>query len=545
MAWSDPPAAALAATTLINDLDLRLIDPDGVVFQPYVLNAGSPANVATTGNDNVNNSEMVDGLAKAGTWIVTVTGSSVPSGPQQYTLITPEDAVEGNLPPNADANGPYVVDEGSIIALDATGSTDPDGDAMTYAWDFNADDAFDDAVGATPDFGPLGDNDVVTVEVRVTDEHGAFDDDTAIVTVLNVPPDVLIDGAQTTTIDEGDILDVIAGFTDPGWLDTYSATIDWGTGAFDPGTVDVTVSGPPEDVGTITGSHQYGDNGLFTITVTVTDDDGGAGSDNFALTVDNVDPTATIDESGTVLVNGIPTFLASAGDPVDFEGRSTDPGSDDLDLSWDWDDGPPAPDVTTTYLVNPPALDPLPSPTVQPRDVTDAKTHAFDQACMYDVGFDAVDDDDGTGDDSVSVLIVGNADLVRSSGYWYQQYRLGNAQMIDDVTLDCYLEIVDFVSNVFDEETNTSTIQKARNVLKKTHPMESALDRQLLAAWLNFANGAIGLDELVDTDFDSIADTVFYNALMAAETVRLDAGATHAELEAQKDMVESINLMDS
>ncbi|MEN8239720.1 MAG: PKD domain-containing protein, partial [Actinomycetota bacterium] len=541
----DPAAAALAATTLINDLDLRLIDPDGVVYQPYTLDAGNPANVATTGNDDVNNSEMVDGVANAGTWTVTVTGTSVPSGPQQYTLITPEDAAEDNLPPIADANGPYVVDEGSTVALDATGSTDPDGDALTYAWDFDADGAFDDAVGATPIFGPLGDNDVVTVEVRVTDTNGAFDDDTAIVTIDNVPPDVLIDGGQTTTIDEGDLLDVLAGFSDPGWLDTYSADIDWGTGENDPGTVLVTVSGPPVDVGTVTGSHQYGDNGHFTVTVTVTDDDGGVGSDDFALTVDNVDPTATIDESGTVLVNGIPTILASAGDPVDFEGQSTDPGSDDLDLSWDWDDGPPAPDVTTTYLVNPPALDPLPSPTVQPRDVTDAKTHTFGQACMYDVGFDSLDDDNGTGSDSVSVLIVGNADLIRTAGYWHQQYNQGNAQKIDDVTLECYLEIVDFVSDVFDEEVDTSTIQKARTVLKKTNPMESALNRQLLAAWLNFANGSVGLDELVDTDFDSIADTVFYDAMMTAETARLDVGATKAELEVQKDILVSINLMDS
>ena len=63
-----------------------------------------------------------------------------------------------------------------------------------------------------------------------------------------------------------------------------------------------------------------------------------------------------------------------------------------------------------------------------------------------------------------------------------------------------------------------------------------------MAAWLNFANGAVELDEFVDTDGDSIADTTFLDAVVAAESVRCDPMATEAELEQQKDILERINL---
>ncbi len=48
-----------------------------------------------------------------------------------------------NLPPVADAGGPYFGNEGTQIALDAGKSFDPDGDELEYRWDFNADGVWD------------------------------------------------------------------------------------------------------------------------------------------------------------------------------------------------------------------------------------------------------------------------------------------------------------------------------------------------------------------------------------------------------------------
>lgn len=262
------------------------------------------------------------------------------------------------------------------------------------------------------------------------------------------------------------------------------------------------------------------------------------------LAIDNVDPTATIDETGATDVNGVPTFIAHAGEPLDFSGRSTDPGSDDLTVSWDWDDGLPSPDEVRIYRVNPPLPDPPKSPSIQPRDITDATVHAFGDACLFEITFASADDDGGAGSDAAAVIITGNADATRSAGYWHSQYAgTGNGDL-SEAELECYLAIAGFMSQVFDEETDASTIALAEAVLSGGSAggdMKEIFDRQLLAAWLNFANGAIDLTTLVDSDGDGTPDTAFGDVIGHAEDVRLDPNSARGELEAQKDLLEDIN----
>ena len=45
--------------------------------------------VSTTGTDSVNNVEMVVAPARRGYWTARVTGTAVPIGPQEFTLIVP------------------------------------------------------------------------------------------------------------------------------------------------------------------------------------------------------------------------------------------------------------------------------------------------------------------------------------------------------------------------------------------------------------------------------------------------------------------------
>jgi ELWxxDGT repeat protein len=57
---------------------------------------------------------------------------------------------EGNRPPIPHAGGPYVIPAGAGVTLDASGTTDPDGDRLSFSWDINGDNVYNDAVGVRP-----------------------------------------------------------------------------------------------------------------------------------------------------------------------------------------------------------------------------------------------------------------------------------------------------------------------------------------------------------------------------------------------------------
>ena len=71
------------------------------------------------------------------------------------------------------------------------------------------------------------------------------------------------------------------------------------------------------------------------------------------------------------------------------------------------------------------------------------------------------------------------------------------------------------MSRVFNERTAAATFAQAYDVLdtSATSQINELFDQQLLAAWLNFANGAIEWNQLVDTNGDKTADTPFLTAI--------------------------------
>lgn len=89
LVWDDYPGTPLAAKELVNDLDLVVTAPNGTRYYPWILNASSPSDAATTGNDDTNNIEQVYVTSPLnGTWTVTVNGTLVPQAPQNYSLVT-------------------------------------------------------------------------------------------------------------------------------------------------------------------------------------------------------------------------------------------------------------------------------------------------------------------------------------------------------------------------------------------------------------------------------------------------------------------------
>ena len=461
--------------------------------------------------------------------------------------MNPTEATDGPAActPTASIGGPYSTAEGVDEPLNGSASLnpgDPVNPPLTYAWDLDNDGQYDDATGATPSFTRVGQDGTYTIGLKVTNGYGFSDTDSGTVTVTNVNPTVSVDpiaGAPENTA-----ISVSALVSDPGWLDPLTASVDWGDGAGPQPASGAADNARPNATLTLALTHVYGDNGTFTVTVCAADDDTSGNCASRAVTIANVVPTAAIDTTGSTLVNGIPTFIAHVGEPVTFSGASNDPGSDDEALSWSWGDGPPAPDVTTSYLndgaVGP---DPLPSPTINPRALTDSKTHAFADACFYTIQFGARDDDGGAAAHNAAVIIAGNATVRRGAGYWQTQYRPRPTAFPEAKRL-CYLAITGFVSTVFDEARDASTVARAFDVLFVAGNGGSAtqqLDRQLLAAWLNFANGSFEYAGLVDTNGDGTGDTPFSAVMATAEATRLNPASTATQLRAQRDLLERLN----
>jgi PKD repeat protein len=192
---------------------------------------------------------------------------------------------------------------------------------------------------------------------------GVFKDvDEFTVTVLNVAPSV--DAGPDQTADEGDTVSFAGSFTDPG-ADTH--TIAW-----DFGDVSPVVSGD------LSPTHVYVDDGVYTVTLTVTDDDGGEGVDTLTVTVNNVAPS----------VDAGPDQTADEGDTVSFTGDFTDLGiMDTHTIEWDFGDGQTALGTLTP-------------------------THEYGDNGVYTVTLTVTDDDGGVGVDTLTVAVANVAPTV-------------------------------------------------------------------------------------------------------------------------------------
>ncbi|MBN1782251.1 T9SS type A sorting domain-containing protein [bacterium] len=152
---------------------VQVYDDDGF-YSYYHIIESDPQNYTSTG------ASSVGGTVKTYNWIQY-------TGPLTGKTLTgnwffDKPAAPSNNPPVADAGGPYTARVNEPVQLDGSGSTDPDGDALTYAWDLDLDGQYDDAAGVTP---------VVSwhatyagnIRLKVTDTHGAWDTDDAYVDI--------------------------------------------------------------------------------------------------------------------------------------------------------------------------------------------------------------------------------------------------------------------------------------------------------------------------------------------------------------------------
>jgi uncharacterized repeat protein (TIGR01451 family) len=91
LAWDDPAAVENAAITLVNDLDLVVLDPEGRRHYPWTLDPEQPtAPAVRTRSDHLNVIEqvLVDGAVVPGQWEIRISGEGIRGGgPQRFSLV--------------------------------------------------------------------------------------------------------------------------------------------------------------------------------------------------------------------------------------------------------------------------------------------------------------------------------------------------------------------------------------------------------------------------------------------------------------------------
>jgi PKD repeat protein len=271
------------------------------VNQAPVANAGGPYSVTLGNAVNFDGSASADsdGTITTYDWVYG-DGNSAPNAgatpshtyvsPGNYTAtltVTDNEGATGassasvdiQAAPVADAGGPYTATSGVPVSFDGSGSTDADGTITRYDW--NAGDGTSLAnAGPTPSHTYVTTTgSPFTVTLTVTDSDGLTDQDTTTTTVsgANQLPvadpggPYITETGQTTTFDG-------TNSSDP---DGTIAQYDWDFG--DGNTAPNGGSAP---------THTYADLGQYTVTLTVTDNDGG--QDVATTTVDLVDSTNVI-----------------------------------------------------------------------------------------------------------------------------------------------------------------------------------------------------------------------------------------------------------
>ena len=124
------------------------------------------------------------------------------------------------------------------------------------------------------------DNGTYVVNITVTDNQGAVGIQTVKVIVDNVTPSVGAINVSEDLVVINNLITATASFSDPGILDNHTAMWNWGDGSTTAGVV-IESNGS----GTVVGSHVYTSAGIYTVTLLITDNNGGMGSSAYQYLV--------------------------------------------------------------------------------------------------------------------------------------------------------------------------------------------------------------------------------------------------------------------
>ena len=222
-----------------------------------------------------------------------------------------------NRPPSASfTSSPANPNASEDVTFDASGSNDSDGEIVRYGWAFGDGTTITTSLPVTDHtYGDDGSYDVTPTAI---DGDGGRSTTTETIAVPNHPPTVAIDynpfapEADETVVFDG------TGSSDPdGTVDSY----EWDFGDGTTGTDE-------------TPSHTYGDDGVYTVTLTVTDDDGATTTTGpRSVTIDDREPAST-NRRPTAAFEVDPSEPRT-GNRIEFDASgSSDPDGDGLDYRW-------------------------------------------------------------------------------------------------------------------------------------------------------------------------------------------------------------------
>jgi len=149
--------------------------PDPSRLVPFVTGASGPVQVVSGPGGDVFYVAMNSGELRR---------VSYPTGNRAPTAVATANPSSGNAP--------------LTVQFDGTGSSDPDGDAISYAWDLDGDGAYDDSTAAQPTYTYTAAASV-PVGLQVRDAAGAVGNTTVTVTVGQPPSDDPVPVIDTPT----------------------------------------------------------------------------------------------------------------------------------------------------------------------------------------------------------------------------------------------------------------------------------------------------------------------------------------------------------
>jgi PKD repeat protein len=231
-----------------------------------------------------------------------------------------------NKPPIIILNGPYSVKEGEQITFNTTGTHDPDGEIVSYLWDFD-DGTKSTQTQPTHTYSEKGD---YTIELLVTDNYEAETKVTVKCTVSeNKPPTSNANGPYTSNAEE-EIYFTSTGTIDPDDTELYYLW-DFGDG---------TTSISPDPI------HSYLEEGTYSVTLIVSDPSGSSDTDTTTSTIAPPLPKPPIAET-----NG--PYNGYKNKPIQFSSKnSNDPDGEIVEYLWDFGDGQYSKDQSPVHIYN-------------------------------------------------------------------------------------------------------------------------------------------------------------------------------------------------